>query len=230
MFDLDKSIADWSTNLQKSAFLHDKEIEELRDHLCCLIDSAKSQDLNDQQAFDFAAKKIGLSHNLKVEYLKVGLIERLQRLPKDLVIVVLLNILTNIAFIPIIFFLLNKDYYTNTPTQIITDIFIGVITFFLMFKLLSLSNAWRKLALFWFWLSLLLFFAGSLNLSLLLLFTGGFVEAEKYLLSKGELVDFDLTYFYLVVVTMTALTIWSIRVLHKYNFRLLFYTNKITNA
>ena len=105
MFDLDKAIADWSANLQKSAFLQDKEIEELHDHLCCLIDSAKRQDLNDQQAFDFAAQKIGLAQQLNREYLKIGFIDRLRHLPKSLTAIACLFASLSLIEIPFLFFL-----------------------------------------------------------------------------------------------------------------------------
>ena len=85
MFNLDKSVENWLKNLQRHSILKQYEIDELHDHLTCLIDTNLENGMDREEAFTAAVNRMGRGRDILNEYFKISFTDRLRRLPKPLV-------------------------------------------------------------------------------------------------------------------------------------------------
>ncbi len=70
MFDLDREVTAWSNSVHADSCVGSTRSAELRDHLYCEVDRARSQGLSDEQAFAAAVAKMGESAQLAGEHAK----------------------------------------------------------------------------------------------------------------------------------------------------------------
>jgi len=72
MFDLNKQIGKWRSNLAASQTLEISDIDELESHLREEIESLKHAKLSDKEAFMIAAHRLGSPERLADEFAKIG--------------------------------------------------------------------------------------------------------------------------------------------------------------
>src|ERR1700722_18895246 len=73
MFDLEKSIADWRTQMLAAGIKTPAPLDELESHLREEFERQTKAGLPDQEAFDSAVQKIGRARALKQEFKKIVL-------------------------------------------------------------------------------------------------------------------------------------------------------------
>jgi len=76
MFDLEKSISNWRAQMLAAGIKTPMPLEELESHLREDIEQQIRAGLNAEKAFESAAKKIGRIYTLKIEFAKVGEVEK----------------------------------------------------------------------------------------------------------------------------------------------------------
>jgi hypothetical protein len=76
MFDLEQSISDWRLQMLAAGIKTPVPLEELESHLREEIERQikSGLSLNEQEAFNFAVRKIGQAEKLKMEFQKAGMI------------------------------------------------------------------------------------------------------------------------------------------------------------
>ena len=72
MFDLEQAIAQWRREMLAAGIKTPVPLEELETHLCDAIVQRMESGVDEQQAFNLAAQKIGRAEALKVEFTKAG--------------------------------------------------------------------------------------------------------------------------------------------------------------
>lgn len=70
MFNLDQAIEQWCESLDKRLTTDNNRIDELKDHLYCIVEHYQAQGLNEEQAFNKAQESFGDQAALSQEYAK----------------------------------------------------------------------------------------------------------------------------------------------------------------
>lgn len=68
MFNLDLAVHQWCAQVLSSYSIKNRKIDELKDHLYCLIEKHLANGLNEQDAFAEAIKEIGAQQDLKASF------------------------------------------------------------------------------------------------------------------------------------------------------------------
>ena len=70
MFNLDQAIQEWCIAIDKRLSTDNNRMDELKDHLYCIIEHYQTQGLSEQQAFNKAQDSFGDQETLSQEYAK----------------------------------------------------------------------------------------------------------------------------------------------------------------
>ena len=68
MFDLDGEIDGWCREIIDCGCAREADLDELKDHLCCLVEEQIKQGESEQNGFVIAIKQMGDSHLITAEY------------------------------------------------------------------------------------------------------------------------------------------------------------------
>lgn len=68
MFNLDLAVHQWCAQVLRSYSIKNRKIDELKDHLYCLIEKHEANGLNEQEAFERAIEEIGSQDELKAQF------------------------------------------------------------------------------------------------------------------------------------------------------------------
>jgi hypothetical protein len=68
MFNLDLAVHQWCAEVLSSYSINNRKIDELKDHLYCLIEKHANNGLSEKEAFDNAIQEIGDQENLKSQF------------------------------------------------------------------------------------------------------------------------------------------------------------------
>lgn len=68
MFNLDLAVHEWCSQVLRSYSIKNRKIDELKDHLYCLIDAKIEDGIEEQSAFNEAIAEIGNQDELKAQY------------------------------------------------------------------------------------------------------------------------------------------------------------------
>jgi hypothetical protein len=149
MFDVEKNINDWKTNLLASGSMLENDVLELESHLRDQIIDLQEKELSDQEAFWVAQNRIGNADGIKTEFKKVnGSTLWMERLAWILSGIIGLYILTYATeLLGNLFFLLGSylDLAINIKLMLIV-IFKGIVYLFVFTGILSLLM--RKINIF----------------------------------------------------------------------------------
>ena len=70
MFELDQAVDAWCRSIHTSAYNRNERLEELKDHLYCVVERFRTEGLSEQQAFSKATEHMGDVGMLAIEQAK----------------------------------------------------------------------------------------------------------------------------------------------------------------
>ena len=70
MFELDQAVDAWCRSIHTSAYNRNERLEELKDHLYCVVERFRTEGLSEQQAFSKATEHMGDVGMLAIEHAK----------------------------------------------------------------------------------------------------------------------------------------------------------------
>ena len=72
VFQLEEHVAEWTEQLRAEPSFTDADAEELKTHLYDIIDSLTENDLDEEEAFLVAQKRLGESHEMAGEFISTN--------------------------------------------------------------------------------------------------------------------------------------------------------------